>query len=90
MFVLGRDYPIYATQWHPEKNNFEWIESKDIPHSKAATEVGDYFANFFVNEARKSQHRFDSKEKEDKYLIYRYNPVYTGDRKKFEQCYYFD
>ena len=89
-FTLGRDQPIYATQWHPERNSFEWFANRTIPHSKDATEVGEYFANFFVNEARKSQHRFKSKETEKKYLIYRYRPVYTGEAGHFEECYIFD
>jgi len=85
----GRDFPIYATQWHPEKNSFEWSEERVIAHSKDATEVTQYFADFFVNQARKSQHRFKSKDMEDKYLIYRYSSVYTGDSGHFEECYIF-
>lgn len=29
-------YPITATQWHPEKNAFEWTQKLDIPHSPEA------------------------------------------------------
>ncbi len=29
-------YPITATQWHPEKNSFEWARKLQIPHSSAA------------------------------------------------------
>ena len=29
-------YPITATQWHPEKNNFEWTPTLKIPHTKEA------------------------------------------------------
>jgi len=86
----GKDLPIYATQWHPERNSFEWFENRHIPHSKNAIDVTQYFANFFVNQARKSQHRFKSKEIEDRYLIYRYQPVYTGDAGHFEECYIFN
>jgi len=31
--------------------------------------------NFFVSEARKSQHKFPSKEAEKEVLIYNYNPA---------------
>jgi len=86
----GKELPIYATQWHPEKNSFEWSADRKIPHSKEATEVAQYFANFLVNQARKSLHRFDSKEIEEKYLIYRYSSVYTGDRIHFDECYFFN
>lgn len=46
--------PFYATQFHPEKNSFEWATRlKGIPHSKNAIRVGQYFANFFVDEGIK-------------------------------------
>jgi hypothetical protein len=49
-------YPVYATQWHPEKNAFEWASFLRIPHSPEGIEVTQEMANFFVSEARKSQH----------------------------------
>ncbi|XP_076026587.1 gamma-glutamyl hydrolase isoform X2 [Genypterus blacodes] len=84
-------YPIYATQWHPEKNAFEWTRTF-IPHTPSAVKTSSYMAHFFVSEARKSLHRFDSEEDEEKALIYNYNPVYTGKnnhRSAFEQIYLF-
>ena len=32
-------YPFTATQWHPEKNAFEWGDKLHIPHSRGAVEV---------------------------------------------------
>lgn len=29
-------YPVTATQWHPEKNSFEWARKLRIPHSSDA------------------------------------------------------
>lgn len=26
-------YPVTATQWHPEKNTFEWATHLHLPHS---------------------------------------------------------
>lgn len=49
-------YPVYATQWHPEKNAFEWASFLRIPHSPEGIEVTQEMANFFVGEARKSSH----------------------------------
>lgn len=49
-------YPVYATQWHPEKNAFEWASFLRIPHSPEGIEVTQEMANFFVSEARKSKH----------------------------------
>ncbi|KAM9713210.1 gamma-glutamyl hydrolase [Menidia menidia] len=82
------DYPIYGTQWHPEKNAFEWTRPY-IPHSPAAVKATFYMAEFFVSEARKSFHRFESVEEENKALIYNHSPVYTGARGAFEQIYLF-
>uniref|UniRef100_A0A668ABR5 folate gamma-glutamyl hydrolase n=2 Tax=Myripristis murdjan TaxID=586833 RepID=A0A668ABR5_9TELE len=82
------DYPIYATQWHPEKNPFEWTKPY-IPHSPAAVKVAFYMAHFFVNEARKNFHKFASTEEERDVLIYNHNPVYTGRTAIFEQEYFF-
>lgn len=61
----ARDYPFTATQWHPEKNNFEWgsigaLGERAIPHSANAVAVSQYFANAFIANARQSQHQFPS------------------------------
>ncbi|XP_071751595.1 gamma-glutamyl hydrolase isoform X2 [Centroberyx gerrardi] len=86
--VEAYHFPIYGTQWHPEKNAFEWTRPY-IPHSPSAVKTTFYMAEFFVNEARKSFHRFDSEEGEQKALIYNYCPVYTGIKSAFEQIYFF-
>ncbi|KAI2662278.1 Gamma-glutamyl hydrolase [Labeo rohita] len=83
------DFPIYATQWHPEKNAFEWTRPY-IPHTPSAIKTTFYMAYFFVNEARKSFHSFPSTEEEEKALIYNYKPEYTGTQRAFEQIYFFD
>ncbi|XP_065828639.1 gamma-glutamyl hydrolase-like [Oscarella lobularis] len=82
-------YPIYGVQWHPEKNIFEWIASEGINHSSNAVLVTQYMANFFVSQARMNDNHFSTSEEEDKYLIYRYSPIFTGENVKssFEQCY---
>lgn len=61
----GRRYPFSATQWHPEKNNFEWgkigkLGYAAIPHSSDAVRLSQYVANNFVNRARQNFHRFSS------------------------------
>ena len=77
-------------QWHPEKNIFEWTTAESINHSYHAVSIAQTVANFFVNEARKSNHRFNSEEEEMKSLIYNYQPTYTGmTSHSFEQIYIF-
>lgn len=84
-------YPIYGVQYHPEKNSFEWDNRENLPHSWEAIQVTQYFANFFVNEARKNGHHFASDTEEAKYMIYNFAPIFTGllDQSDFLQCYFF-
>jgi len=74
-------YPISATQWHPEKNAFEWTLNKHtIPHHPDAIEVTQEVANVFVGAARKNFHAPKSREVEEDLLIYNWNDglKYTG------------
>ena len=85
----GNKYPIFATQWHPEKNSFEWSSKENIPHQEMSIKVTQYMSNFFVNQARLNHHKFSSTEEEAEALIYNFAPVYTGNISGFEQCYFF-
>ncbi|KAJ8010674.1 hypothetical protein DPEC_G00077580 [Dallia pectoralis] len=82
------DFPIYGTQWHPEKNAYEWRRPY-IPHSPFAVKTTFYMADFFVKEARKNFHKFEDEEAARRSLIYNYNSVYAGRKSAFEQLYYF-
>jgi len=90
--IEGKELPIYGTQWHPEKNNFEWGEFKNgvpyegINHSSNAIFVSQALSNFFVNEARQNKHRFPTPEQEQQALYYNYNVTETGPG--FVQTYY--
>ena len=85
----GIKYPMYGIQWHAEKNTFEWTLNENIPHGEMSIKLTQYMSNFFVNEARFSQHKFSTPEEEAVSLIYNYSPVYTGNISNFEQCYIF-
>jgi len=64
--------PIYGTQYHPEKNAFEWRSAYPINHGYDAIRLQQYLANFFVNETRKNTNVFTEQET---YLIDNYHPV---------------
>lgn len=81
-------YPVYAVQWHPEKNNFMWTPKAHIDHDAHAVRVSQYFADFFVAQARKSQHRFPDAKAESQAVISNYHPQF--DRSDFLENYYFD
>ncbi|KAG7524534.1 gamma-glutamyl hydrolase-like [Solea senegalensis] len=86
--VEAYDYPIYAVQWHPEKNAFEWSKPA-VAHCPSAVKTTFLMAEFFVGEARNNFHRFESEEEERNALIYNYSPVYTGPVCGIEQTYFF-
>lgn len=86
----GYKYPVYGVQWHPEKGPYEWKIEKGISHSPNAVKAAFYLAEFFVAEARKNNHHFESDVEEDKALIYQFRPVYTGNISMFQQAYIFD
>ncbi|XP_001352540.4 gamma-glutamyl hydrolase [Drosophila pseudoobscura] len=70
-------YPFYGVQFHPEKPLYEFVRSS-IPHSAAAVLSGQYLADFFVNEARRSPQTFANETEQARMLIYNYKPEYTS------------
>merc|ERR1712232_267280 len=89
--IEARHLPITATQWHPEKNNFEWgkvgkLGFAAIPHNPDAVLVSQYLANNFVNRARQNSHRFKSSDAESRALIYNY-PAVADPSGYFSQVY---
>ncbi|XP_041986752.1 gamma-glutamyl hydrolase A-like isoform X2 [Aricia agestis] len=89
--VEHKRYPFYGVQFHPEKVAFEWKASKHYPHSLKAVQANRYFMDFFVEECRRSGHRFPSHSEENRHLIYNYKPEFTGLLgSSYEQCYFFE
>ena len=70
-------YPITGTQWHPEKNAFEW-KSSAIPHSPAAVAVTHEFGRRMVNAARLSSHRPPSPEEGEAMVIWNTPPRFRS------------
>lgn len=99
--VEHKKYPFYASQWHPEKNQFEFSVNADgspcevIRHSENAILAGRYPATFFVDEARKNSNSFSSASDMISRLMYNFAPVYTNAPGynahlfTFVQCYFF-
>lgn len=76
--VEGKKHPFIGTQWHPEKNSFEWTQDLNIPHQPGAIAVTQAVGNFFVAQARMNEHQALSLKEEEELLIYNYKPKYTG------------
>lgn len=75
--VESQRYPIFGVQWHPEKHTFEWGDDT-IPHSVDAVQLTQGVANFFISEARKSQHKPISNDEERELMMYNYKPFYSN------------
>ncbi|KAK5579238.1 hypothetical protein RB653_008918 [Dictyostelium firmibasis] len=86
----SKEFPIYAIIWHPEKSQYSWYYEDATDHSFNAVLASQYMANFFVNETRKSNHKFNDNEFLFKSLIYNYNPIYTFKDVHVEQIYFFN
>ncbi|XP_020792356.1 gamma-glutamyl hydrolase-like [Boleophthalmus pectinirostris] len=81
-------YPFYASIWHPEKSQFERTKSSEA-HSPSAVKAAQHLGDFFINEARKSRHSFNSDEEEKKALINQYTPTDTADWTIWKEIYFF-
>ncbi|EDV95716.1 gamma-glutamyl hydrolase [Drosophila grimshawi] len=70
-------YPFYGVQFHPEKALYEFVSAK-VPHTPSAVQSGQYFADFFISEARRNPHVFKNATEQAQSLIYNYKPEYTA------------
>jgi gamma-glutamyl hydrolase len=48
--VQAKDWPIYGVQWHAERNQFQFLPSYAIDHSRAAVRAMFDVASFMVSE----------------------------------------
>jgi gamma-glutamyl hydrolase len=67
--VEAWNYPIYSTQWHPEKAEFNWDRPGE-PHQPEAIVAAQSFADFFVSEAKKNDNAFPNVQIEQATLLY--------------------
>jgi len=74
--IEGREFPFYATQWHPERNQFEWGVEETLCKTSDAIQSMQYLSDFFVLESRKNFHYCLSSCQSA--LIYNFQPTYTG------------
>jgi len=79
--VAGRPrwLPFFGVQFHPEKPIGEFNPEGNVNHSLPAIEANLHFAIFFVNEARRNNHRFETfKEQAEAVQGFWSNGLYTG------------
>ena len=85
--IEGKNVPFYASQFHPEKSGYIWLDSINADHSYKAILFEQQISNFFVQEARKNFHSFSSENEKNSYLIYNYESVKVNHL--FMKCYFF-
>ena len=69
--------PIFGVQWHPERPQFDFADSRGPSFPRSSGEARAMFdvASRFVDAARLSSQRFASPQAEERALIYNYQVV---------------
>ncbi|TNV76815.1 hypothetical protein FGO68_gene13288 [Halteria grandinella] len=57
-------YPFFATQFHPEKQQYVFYPTVKVQHDKTAIDANRYFGDFFVAWARNNTQSFASYDEE--------------------------
>lgn len=68
---------------------YEWSLNKNITHTESATRANQYFARFFVEEARKSSNGFEDITTEYGHLIFNFPKTFTAAKSIYSECYLF-
>jgi gamma-glutamyl hydrolase len=72
----SKEYPIFAVQFHPEKNLYEWRIAADRTDGGAL--ISQILSNKFVEFARQNTNRFEDLNELQKMLIYNYKTTTTN------------
>ena len=73
----AREYPFFATQFHPEVSQFLFYPHSHIIHDINAIRLNRYFSDFFVSLARLNCNRYPKFEDELNVLIENYDYYVT-------------
>ena len=73
--IESKDGNIVATQWHPEKNAFEWDADWPYVHTPPAVQITQLMANNFIARARQSLRKFTSTKVENAATLMNFNPI---------------
>ena len=76
--IESKKYPIFGTQFHPEKPSELWVDGYAINHEWESIQLNDYFAKFFVEMARANKNTFGSFADTQKWEISNYDVVQTS------------
>jgi len=80
-FIAGleaKNYPIYTTQYHPERVLSEWNNKTQFKHPEEAVQAILVHATFFVSEAKKNDNKFINDQAIHKFLVVNHEHVYMN------------
>ncbi|XP_032591745.1 gamma-glutamyl hydrolase isoform X2 [Drosophila grimshawi] len=92
--IEHRRFPIFGSQFHPERAAHELglLENDNCSaaHTRLGIQLAQYYAEFFVEACRRNTNRFSSNEEKLRYLIFNWQPVFSGlKHSNCMQCYIF-
>ena len=73
----SKQYPFFGVQFHPEKAQFIFHPNYKIDHSDESIYYNRYFADFFVNQCKLNDNKFDSYLSETKAITENYQVILT-------------
>jgi len=94
--IEHRHYPIFGSQFHPERAAYEQLfAGKDTcceAHTSICIKLAQYFADAFVDACRRNDNNFDSVELKARHMICNWHPVFSGKFPKSHwlECYIFE
>ena len=71
------NYPFYGTQFHPEKYQFSFHPDSNFLHTNTSIVYNRYFADFFIEQARKNNNQFPSYEVETNEICENFDTIVT-------------
>ena len=76
---VGKEYPFFGIQFHPEKVLFEWASTIDIPHNQMAIFFSQFLSNTWVVEAKHNAEAvFEDPADEQRFMMLKDPMYYTG------------
>jgi len=56
--IEAKSYPIFATQFHPEKPSELWVDGYHVNHSWESIQIQEHFSKLFVGMARANKNTY--------------------------------
>jgi gamma-glutamyl hydrolase len=78
--IEAKNYPIFGTQFHPEKPSELWTDGLNINHSWESIELQEHFSRLLVEMARTNKNSFGDFETTQQYEISNYKVIQSGDQ----------